>query len=338
MNAILYKDINDYYFSNSIEEPQISRDLNVKIKVNYCGICGSDIHKLLHERPDEKYVKTNILGHEVTGTVIETMPNVKKISVGDHVVIEPLLFCGKCKMCKNKHIQFCKELKSIGKDIAGGFSEYIIVNEQQIHKVEKEEDLLKSTLCDPYAVSMHIKNLCNNIVKKKIAIIGDGIIGLSTAELVKKKNNDVYLFGKHKNRNEILDKIDVNFINIVDVNKYLNQFDIVIETVGGRQNDTLVNSIKLCVPKGKIIIAGVFDKSFNFSLSLRESFYKELSIVGCNSFEKNDFNKALNYLTNNSVISELMISKIYDISDFNDAIKYIKNRKENECIKIIIKV
>lgn len=342
MKAIIYDDVNKYSLKKDLEEPKINNQLNVKIKVLYCGICGSDIHKLLFEKPNEDYVKTKVLGHEITGVVVEKMENVSKIQVGDIVVIEPLLYCNNCRMCKKGYIQFCENIKSIGKDFQGGFAEYIVANEQQLYKINKNVDTKIATLSDPYAVAMHIvKMVQEKKDKKRIAVIGDGIVGMACAELLHKEN-EIVVFGKHNNRITILKKINVKYEDIKNIDGYLEYFDVVIEAVGGRQAKTLYDAINISHKKGNIFVAGVYDNNFKFDMSLRNSFYKELSIIGCNSFEKegeiSDFELALKFLSDDSIIANDLISKIYDITEFNEAIDYIKNRRINECIKIMIKM
>lgn len=345
MKAIIYDDVNNYNFIDNFEEPKMDNQLNVKIKVLYCGICGSDIHKLLFEKPNRDYVKTRVLGHEIAGIVVDKMKNVMDIQIGDRVVVEPLLFCNNCDMCKRGYIQFCENLKSLGKDFQGGFAEYLIANERQVHKISKNVDTRIATLSDPYSVAIHIANMVqkkvNNIKSIKVAIIGDGVIGMACAELLY-QGNEVIVFGKHNNRANILKKIDVNYINIKCIDRYLDYFDVIIEAVGGRQSKTLEEAINISNKKGIIFVAGVYDNNFTFDISLRNAFYKELSIIGCNSFEKegniSNFKSALNFLSNDSIISKDLISKIYYISDFHRAIEYIKNRKINECIKVMIKM
>lgn len=345
MKAIVYNDVNNYNLMDDFEEPKMNNQLNVKIKVLYCGICGSDIHKLLFEKPNKDYVKTRVLGHEITGIVVDKMKNVRDIQIGDRVVVEPLLYCNDCYMCKRGYIQFCENLKSLGKDFQGGFAEYLVTNEQQLHKISKYVDTRIATLSDPYSVAIHITNMIHkkidNIKKLKVAIIGDGIIGMACAELLY-QGNEIIVFGKHDNRASILKKIDVSYIDIKCIERYLDYFDVIIEAVGGRQSKTLENAIKISHKKGIIFVAGVYDNNFMFDISLRNAFYKELSIIGCNSFEKegniSDFKSALNFLSNDSIISKDLISKIYDIYDFHGAIEYIKNRKMNECIKVMIKM
>lgn len=346
MKAIIYEDVNKYKVIKDLEEPKINNQLNVKIKVLYCGICGSDIHKLLFEKPNKDYVKTKVLGHEITGIVVDKMKNVRDIQIGDRVVVEPLLYCNNCDMCKKGYIQFCENLKSLGKDFQGGFAEYLVANEHQLYKINKNVDTKIATLSDPYSVAMHIVNMIqkkyNGKTNIKIAIIGDGIIGMSCAELLLNKENEVIVFGKHNNRASILKNTNTSYEDIKNINKYLNYFDMIIEAVGGRQSETLNYAINISNKKGIIYVAGVYDNNFVFDISFRNAFYKELSIIGCNSFEKegntSDFKQALNFLSNNSIIANDLISKIYDISDFPEAIEYIKNREKNECIKVMIKM
>lgn len=345
MKAIIYDDVNNYNLMENFEEPKMNNQLNVKIKVLYCGICGSDIHKLLFEKPNKEYVKTRVLGHEITGIVVDKMENVRDIQIGDRVVIEPLLYCNSCDMCRNGFIQFCKNLKSLGKDLQGGFAEYLVANEQQLYKIKEHVDAEIAALSDPYSVAIHIYNMIQEKVNDKknikIAIIGDGILGMACAEVLYKRN-EVIVFGKHNNRDNILKKINVSYVDVKYIDNYVDYFDVVIEAVGGRQSKTLENAINISHKKGIIFVVGVYDNNFTFNISLRNSFYKELSIIGCNSFEKeetiSDFKLALNFLSSDSIISKDLISKVYDISKFHEAIEYIKNRKINECIKVMIKM
>ena len=341
MRAIIYEDVNSYKCLDNVSEPQISNENNIKLKVKYCGICGSDIHKLLHEKPNVGYVKTNILGHELIGEITDIGKCKRKdLNVGDIVAVEPLLYCNECEMCREGQIQFCKSAKSLGRDFQGGFAEYITINERQAFKIIKEANEKIIALADPYSVSIHIKNIIN-AMNKKIAIIGDGVIGLATAEVLS-ENNDVVVFGKHDNRKEILNEINVKYFSIENFEDFTNYFDVVVEAVGGRQNTTLKEAFNITKPKGKIIVSGVFDNKFEFNLPLRQSFYKELSIIGCNSFEKkngtSDFEKAVEYLTYQTKIGAKLISKTFKIDNFKNAIDYIKNRKENNCIKLLIEM
>lgn len=341
MKAVIYENVNSFKYCDNNREPNVDGEMNIKLKVMYCGICGSDLHKLLHERPNLGYIKTKILGHELVGKVV----NIGKcerddIKIGDIVVVEPLLYCTKCEMCNEGRIQFCKNIRSLGRELQGGFAEYVVVNERQVYKIDDDVDKKNIALSDPYSVSIHIRNIINE-KNKKIGIIGDGVIGLATAKVLG-ENNEIILFGKHSNRKEILNELNIKYYSNEKVSEFNNYFDIVVEAVGGRQNTTLSQAISITKPKGKIIVSGVFDNNFEFNIPLRQSFYKELSIIGCNSFEKSkgisDFEVAVEYLSSKSKIASRMISKVFKIEEFEKVIEYIKNKSENNCIKILIEL
>ena len=70
----------------------------VKVKVEYCGICGSDVHFYSYGEPEFPDVYPFILGHEFAGTVVEVDDEVTDLKVGDRVCVEPGTFCGKRKI------------------------------------------------------------------------------------------------------------------------------------------------------------------------------------------------------------------------------------------------
>lgn len=86
----------------------------VKLKVRAVGLCGSDIQKLINRWPDNGYMKTSVLGHEISGEVIKTGENVSEFSVGDRVAVEPLIPCYQCHYCLKGQYQLCTNLQCIG--------------------------------------------------------------------------------------------------------------------------------------------------------------------------------------------------------------------------------
>ena len=91
-----------------VEEPQVEEG-KVKIEVEWCGICGSDLHEYASgpitipvnkPHPLTGQVAPVILGHEFSGRVVETGKGVKHLQAGDRVVVEPILRCGQCDPCR----------------------------------------------------------------------------------------------------------------------------------------------------------------------------------------------------------------------------------------------
>jgi len=108
---------------------------DVLLEIQACGVCGSDMH--FYETDEEGYVLypgltkfPTILGHEFSGKVIETGPEVKSLKVGDMVTVEEMIWCGRCIPCRNGYPNHCTNLEEIGFTIPGAFANYIAVDEK----------------------------------------------------------------------------------------------------------------------------------------------------------------------------------------------------------------
>ncbi len=161
------------------------RDLEpeeVKIKVAYCAICGSDPHALVEnvfgwELPFG-------LGHEISGVIVELGEKAtqKGLKVGDRVAGNFLGFCGKCYYCQNGQQQFCPHAEEYN---FPGFSEYIIWHESQVYKLPDHISLKKGCLLEPISI---ITRLMDKVAPKfgmRAAISGGGPIGLLALQSLK---------------------------------------------------------------------------------------------------------------------------------------------------------
>ena len=123
----------------NVPEPEALKDF-VKIRVVYAGICGSDLHTWAGNYAGNKPPVT--LGHEFSGIVVETGPDVKHIKIGDWVTSETTFeTCGTCLHCKNKEYNLCSARRGLGTQADGGFAEYVINHEARVHVLPKHVTL-----------------------------------------------------------------------------------------------------------------------------------------------------------------------------------------------------
>jgi len=174
------------YGCYDVPEPQILNPDDVKIRVAYASICGSDIHTIKGDM--DEYFKfepgTLIpLGHEASGVVVELGPeaNVKGLRVGDKVAYYYNKYCGKCYFCRNGQEQFCLNVTSNG----SAMSEYMVLSEQQVFKLPADIDLAKACLIEPITVALHGIDMCRIKAGSKVAISGGGGIGLILLQLAR---------------------------------------------------------------------------------------------------------------------------------------------------------
>ena len=166
-----------------LEIPQPKAN-QIKIEVKYCGICGSDLHEYLggpifipvdkpHPYTGEK--APLVMGHEFSGEVVEVGPEITKFKVGDRVTVEPIHakdgLKGKYNLDPN--------LNFIGlAGGGGGFSEYVVVNEDQAHKLPDNVDFEQGALTEPAAVGLYAVRQSRIQAGDTAAVFGCGPIGL----------------------------------------------------------------------------------------------------------------------------------------------------------------
>jgi len=177
-----------------VPEP-VTRPGTAKIKVAWCGICGTDLHEYLegpifvpapgrpHPLSGEEAPVT--LGHEFSGTVVEVGDGVDDLAVGDNVVVEPYFTCGECAPCLAGNYHLCAKMGFIGlSGGGGGLSEAIVVERQWIHKIG-DIPLDEAALIEPLSVGHHAVTRSGAKAGDVALIGGAGPIGLLTAAVLK---------------------------------------------------------------------------------------------------------------------------------------------------------
>jgi (R,R)-butanediol dehydrogenase / meso-butanediol dehydrogenase / diacetyl reductase len=151
----------------------------VKVKIAYCGICGSD---------PEIYEGTFGLlkapwwpkppfqtGHEASGTIVEVGPGLLgDWKVGQRVAMNFRSYCGRCYYCKSKREQFCEHVTSY----EAGFAEYAIYSESCLYSLPDDVSLERGAMLEPVTIATHAVDLGNIVPGKTVAISGAGTIGL----------------------------------------------------------------------------------------------------------------------------------------------------------------
>ena len=179
-------------FDFKIEEVKIPspKQNEVLVKVEYCAVCGSDIH---YAEFMPHYVN---IGHEISGRVEKVGSDVTMYRPGDFVVIHSSTWCGQCESCLNGFPLLCDPWKRGGSlTPCNGFSEYVAVESKYLMKVEQISPL-QAVLIEPLGVAL--ETVLNSEVSfgHKVAIFGPGPIGLMMVPLCKRRGaTEVYLTG-----------------------------------------------------------------------------------------------------------------------------------------------
>ena len=269
-----------------IDIPKITSPDQILVKIAYCGLCGSDIPRIFHHGA---HFYPITLGHEFSGTVIETGNDVTEFDVGDLISCVPLLPCFKCDECQKHYYSLCKNYTFVGSRIAGGFAEYIVLNKKNAFKLPKGVSPLEGAFFEPMTVGMHALLLAGGCQNKHVVIVGGGTIGLlamlcakamgASSIAVLDINDERLNLAKQLGADVIYNSKNLSSDEIYQALSF-NRFDqIVLETAGSPITVRL--AIEIAGPRSKVGLVGTLHNDFTlpektFGLILR----KELQILG----------------------------------------------------------
>ncbi len=276
------------YGCYDVPEPQIVNADDVKIKVAFASICGSDVHTI-HGDLDDYFNfqpgELNPLGHEASGVVVELGPEatVKGLKVGDKVAYYYNVYCGKCYFCRNGQEQFCLNVVNNGT----AMSEYMVLREQQVFKLPDDVDLAKACLVEPISVCLHGIDMCRIKPGNKVAIFGGGGIGLIMLQLARFSGaSKLTLIEPVAEKREIALKLGADFTidpvkqNVFDEAMNITHrlgYDVVIETSGAPQACQPAYDI---LSRGGLLEFFAIYSNYKFPLDLRDLWDREATICG----------------------------------------------------------
>ena len=150
----------------------------VVVRNKFCGVCGTDVH-IFHGEPGSADVNPPVvLGHEYSGEIVEVGEGVTDLQVGDHVTVDPNIYCGKCEHCRNGKKQLCESMEAIGVTRDGGFAEYSRIPASQAFKLDPAVPYEAAAMAEPLACCLHGIDLAGIKPGQKVCVIGGGAIGL----------------------------------------------------------------------------------------------------------------------------------------------------------------
>ena len=331
----------------NIDKPILEND-KVLVKVAACGICGSDIPRVLNNKAHYYPI---ILGHEFSGVIADVGQDVKNVKLGDHVVCAPLIPCGICEDCSNGNYSLCKNYKFVGSSLQGAMAEYVSIPAHNIVKIPYDIDLIDACMVEPMSVTLHALKQNNHIQGKKVAVFGMGTIGSILIQVVKAVGAElVTAFVRNNKYDDMLHNMGVKSIVYTNSDTWIQEalketqnrgYDFVYETAGSA--DTIKQCIEVVGNKGKICCVGTPKTSLTISVNLWEKINrKECYITGSwmsysYPFPGEEWVKAVSYLEQGIVkIYDSMINSKTYIEDAESVFNSYKNNGTVKGRKIIV--
>jgi len=290
LKALVYTDKETLIYRDEVNA--IAKERETLIKVSAVGICGSDMHA--YHGHDDRRLPPLILGHEISGI------DEKKDQA---VVINPLVTCGSCKVCKEGREHLCQVRGLLGMtqpiNRPGGFADFIAVPNKNIYNVFSKTDLDSLSLTEPTAVSYHAVKIAEQksfikIQKSKILIIGGGAIGLLLTLILKTRDShDITIIDINVKRLNVCKKTsNCKIAHPDDLDILDNNYDIIFDAAGFIA--TRQKSIQKIKQGGVIVHIGLSQYTGEFDF--RKTTLQEITFIGSYAYTNEDFKLSLDML------------------------------------------
>ena len=314
------------------------------IKLEYVGVCGSDLHFYENGRlgnwvPDGPLV----LGHEPGGIVEEVGPGVTGFQKGDRVAIEPGVPCGTCEMCKKGLYNLCPDMSfmAIPKERDGVFSDYCVHPANMCYRLPDNVDTMEGALIEPLAVGFHAAEVAGAKIGQSAVVLGCGCIGLVTIMVLKARGvNEIYAVDVIDKRLDKAKEVGATRVfqakeeNIEEFVKLLpgKGVDLVFETAGAEF--TTRQSAKLIRNGGRVVLVGMCAEPEIVvdigSLSAKEGDLKTIFRY------RNLYPTAIKAVSEGIIPLKSIVSHVFDFKDVIEGVAYNVENK-SDVIKAVIK-
>lgn len=314
------------------------------IKLEYVGICGSDLHfyeagRLGNWVPDGPLV----LGHEPGGVVEEIGEGVQGFQVGDRVAIEPGVPCGVCEMCKKGLYNLCPDMSfmAIPRERDGVFSDYCAHPANMCYKLPENVSTLEGALIEPLAVGFHAADMAKAQIGQSAVVLGCGCIGLVTIMVLKARGvKEIYavdVIDKRLAKAKEVGALRTFRGDKEDIKEFVKSLpgggvDLVFETAGVEYTTLL--SAKLIKKAGKVILVGMCaDPEVKMELG---SLSENEGVVKTIFRYRNLYPTAIKAVSEGSIPLSAIVSHKFDFCNVIQGVDYNVNNKE-DVIKAVVK-
>lgn len=296
------------------------------VRVEACGICGTDRHLFLGEFPSKPPVT---IGHEFAGIIEAVGSDVTGFKSGDRVTGDPNIACGRCPQCAAGRVNLCRELVAIGIHRDGGMADYVLLPQKQAFALPANLDPLYGAFCEPLACCLHGIDIAGIMAGSSVVVLGGGVIGLLIVQLARLAGaTSVILSTRQEAKRRLAEElgatatVDPSSTNIMEAiagpaGLLPGGADVVIECAG--VPDTMEQATRLAGAGGTVVILGVMPQGVKLAIEPFDILFRELKVLGSflNPFTHR---RAADLIASGTIDVQRLISRIIPLAEAPETI------------------
>jgi len=292
------------------------------VEVSHAGLCGSDLGIYEFEDAFEFMEFPRIVGHEYSGTVIETGETVSNFEAGDRIVEQIIRHCGECAHCLRGEGQLCFDAQITGIHHDGAYAPYITVPEKDLHHVHDDVALRAAAITEPTSVATRaVRHNSRVSPGDQVLVEGPGPIGLLVAQIARAQGGTVLVSGVGSDRSHRLPMAETLGFETINVAEHSLEaqidgrtdglgFDVVFDATGHPSGvETAAEAVR---KGGQIVILGLTD---HVELSLTPLVRGEVDLQCSYTSDWEDFEVALKLIQNGTVETDPFIDDQFTLEN-----------------------
>ena len=321
------------------------KDDEVLVKLEYVGICGSDLHYYETGAIGAYVVEPPfVLGHEPGGVVVEVGKNVKHLKVGDKVALEPGKTCGQCDFCKTGRYNLCPDVIFFATPpVDGVFQEYVAHEAGLCFKLPENVSTMEGALIEPLAVGFHAANLGDAHIGQTAVVFGAGCIGLVSMMALKAKGvSRVYVVDIMAKR--LQKALELGADGVINGAEQ-DAVAAVLELTGGAGCDLIVETAGTQITtrqainmakKGSTIVLVGYSKSGEMTLPMSLALDKELTFKTVFRY-RHVYPMAIDAVAAGKINLKGIVTDVFELDDIQNAMDRSVADKAN-IVKAVVKI
>ena len=349
----------------------------VRVRNRLAGICGSDLH-LIHADGDLRVAPaalpghaTTYLGHEVVGEIIEIGDDVQQLQVGDRVVLQHGANCLSsgaqplCRSCASSNYSLCERGTLPGpQPVGGGWSEEMLLHEQQLFRVPSDMLDTQAVLLEPSAVAVHTVLRHVPQAGDRVLIIGAGTIGLLTLQVVRAlaPQAEISVQARYPFQVEKATRMGAAHIiypqdsytgvqqatqaqlytGLLGNQMLLGGYDVIYDTIGNQK--TIHNALRWARAKATVVLVGL--NLHIMHIDLTPVWYQEINLLGTlgqgmetwplgTNTQRSTFNITSDMIMNHVLQPEQLITHHFALNNYQQALSTALNKRDQRTIKVV---
>ncbi len=335
MKAVVLTGIDQIQIQD-VPKPSAKKDTDVLLKIEAVGVCGSDVHYYETGRIGSQVVEYPFtVGHECVATVEGVGSSVSELKVGEKVVVDPAISCGKCDQCQSARENTCRQLKFLGcpGQIEGCLCEYIVMPADNCYRISDNTTFGQGVLGEPLAIGVYAVEQSKADNDDEIAILGAGPIGLSCMVAARAAGiKRCHVTEKISERIKVASDNGADWVGNAESEDVVagilqqspNGVDIVYECSGDQE--AIDQAVEILKPGGRLMLIGI-PREQRISFVIDKMRRKEITLVNVRR-QNNCTAKCMDMIATRQLDIDFMITHRFGIGQTQQAFDMVAGYKD----------